>query len=49
MIRSVENGEMLTEQNLKPKGITSVTFSPDGQWLAVGAADKKIRLWKMDS
>ncbi len=47
MLFSTETAEMLEEQKLKSKGVTSVTFSHGGQWLAVGAADKKIRLWRM--
>lgn len=30
----------------QPKSLSGVAFSPDGRWLAVGAADKKIRIWK---
>lgn len=45
MLWSLESGEKTDETQLKPKGVTSVIFSPDGKWLAVGAADKKIRLW----
>jgi WD40 repeat protein len=28
--------------------VNSVAFSKDGQWLAVGAADKKIRIWSQN-
>jgi WD40 repeat protein len=48
MLWSLESGKKTEEVSLKPKGVTSVTFSPDGQWLVVGAADKKIRLWKLN-
>lgn len=44
---SLETGEKEEETQIQPKGVTSVTFSSDEKWLAVGAADKKIRLWRM--
>jgi hypothetical protein len=48
MVRwSVENEEYIVKQKIKPKG-PSVALSPDDKWLAVEAADKKIRLWGME-
>lgn len=35
-------------QNILPvttKVINAIAFSPDGKWVALGAADKKIRIW----
>jgi len=29
------------------KALYGIEFSPDGKWLAVGAADKKIRVWEL--
>jgi len=29
------------------KGVYSLAFSPDGRFLTVGAADKKIRIWEL--
>ncbi|UCC65634.1 MAG: hypothetical protein JSV36_03125 [Anaerolineae bacterium] len=28
------------------KAVNGMAFSPDGRWLAVGAADRKIRVWE---
>ena len=28
------------------KSVGGMAFSPDGRWLAVGAADRKIRVWE---
>jgi WD40 repeat protein len=30
-------------------GVTALDFSPDGQWLAVAAMDRAIRVWDADS
>ncbi|MFQ5433753.1 MAG: WD40 repeat domain-containing protein [Anaerolineae bacterium] len=27
--------------------VVGMAFSPDGKWLALGAADKKIRIWEL--
>jgi WD40 repeat protein len=42
-------GDWTVQQEL-PIGtpaVNSVAFSNDGHWLAVGAADKKIRVWSL--
>jgi WD40 repeat protein len=48
LLLPTETGEVVQEINLKPKGVYALAFSPDGNWLAVGSADKKIRLWSME-
>jgi WD40 repeat protein len=32
-----------------PKSVETAAFSPDGRWLAVGAADGRIRVWDLAS
>lgn len=34
---------------LKPKGVYGLDVSPNGRWLAVGAADKKAYIWDLDT
>ena len=29
------------------KVLNGMAFSPDGRWLAVGAADRKIQVWQL--
>lgn len=39
---------LMTHDRFAPiaaKGPSSIAFSPDGRWLAVGAVDRKIRFW----
>jgi WD40 repeat protein len=31
--------------DLEPKGVYCLAFSPDGRYLACGAADKRVRVW----
>lgn len=34
---------------LPPKGVYGLDVSPNGRWLAVGAADKKVYIWDLDA
>lgn len=43
----VESKRIIHKENLPPKGIYCVAFSPDGQWLVTGAADKRLRIWEL--
>jgi WD40 repeat protein len=42
-------GDWTVQQELPigTSAVNSVAFSNDGHWLAVGAADKKIRVWSL--
>ena len=42
---SAAEWELREELPVSTKVVSSMAFSPDGQWLAAGAADKKIRVW----
>ncbi|MCH8838247.1 MAG: hypothetical protein IIA60_10690, partial [Candidatus Marinimicrobia bacterium] len=44
---SVKDWTLLREFPVSTKVINGMAFSSDGQWLAVGAADKKIRVWEL--
>ncbi|MFW9872906.1 MAG: WD40 repeat domain-containing protein [Candidatus Thorarchaeota archaeon] len=33
--------------DLKPKGIYGISYSPKGDLIAIGSADKKIRIWSL--
>lgn len=46
-IMSVAKWTKLNELAISAKSVGSAAFSPDGRWLAVGAADRKIRVWPM--
>ena len=41
-------GEVVGEITVKPKSLYSPRFHPDGKKLAAGAADRKIRIWRID-
>jgi WD40 repeat protein len=44
---SVENWALQAELPVATKAVSSLAFSPDGRWLAVGAADRKVRIWEL--
>ncbi len=39
--------ELIAQLPISTNAVNGVAFSPDGRWLAVGAADKKIRVFEM--
>lgn len=46
-IMSVKDWTQQGELAFTAKSVGSAAFSQDGRWLAVGAADRKIRIWPM--
>lgn len=46
---SLETFEELTDLPIKPKGVFSVAFSPDTEWLVAAGSDKRLRVWSVDS
>ena len=46
---SVEAWELAAELPISTKVVSSLAFSPDGQLLAIGGADRKIRIWEIVS
>lgn len=42
----VADGEARTDREVPPEGVYSLAYHPDGGWLAMGAADKRVRLWE---
>jgi len=43
---NLKSGEPIETIDVKPKGVDSLCFSPDMKFFVMGAADKKIRIWK---
>jgi WD40 repeat protein len=41
----VQDWVLRAELTVDAKALSSVAFSPDGRWLVVGAADRRIRVW----
>jgi WD40 repeat protein len=44
---STEDWTLRSELPIGTKAVNGMAFSPDGRWVAVGAADKKIRVWEI--
>lgn len=40
------DGERRMDAEVKPRGVYALAYHPDGRWLAMGAADKRIRVWE---
>jgi WD40 repeat protein len=45
-VRTVEGWTVIEELPISTKAVNGMAFSADGRWLAVGAADGKIRVWE---
>jgi WD40 repeat protein len=45
---NVEKRAVVHQEDLAPKGVYCLAFSPDGRWLASGAADKRLRIWALE-
>lgn len=43
----VEARRIIHKEKITPKGVYCAAFSPDGRWLVVGAADKRLRIWDL--
>jgi WD40 repeat protein len=44
---SIEDDTPPEELAVGVKGVYQLSFSPDGGWLALAAADKKVRIWEL--
>jgi WD40 repeat protein len=47
LLTEVMTGEKLAEAEVGTKALYGVTFSSNGKWMAVGAADGKVRIWNL--
>jgi WD40 repeat protein len=45
LLWSVEEGGILHDLPVEVKGVYQLSFSPEGRWLALAAADGKVRIW----
>jgi WD40 repeat protein len=46
---NVESGECVKTLEGHSDRVNSVSFSPDGQWIASGSKDKTVRVWSVES
>jgi WD40 repeat protein len=46
-LRSRKDWQLLSEMPVSTKVVSSVAFSQDGDLLAIGGADNKIRIWEI--
>ncbi len=47
LLFSIKEAALKKKIKLKPKGIYQSDFSPDGHWLALASADKRVRVWDL--
>lgn len=47
LVLGIENGTSQFELPASVKGVYQLAFSPDGKWLAMAAADGKVRVWDL--
>jgi WD40 repeat protein len=45
---SVDDWLLRTELPVDTKVVNGMAFSPDGNWFAAGAADRRIRVWELE-
>jgi WD40 repeat protein len=46
-VRSTDDMELQAELPVPTRWVSSVAFSPDGKWIAVGAAEGLLRIWRL--
>lgn len=47
LLFSIKEAALKKKIELKPKGVYQTNFSPDGHWLALASADKRVRVWDL--
>ena len=46
-LRSTIDMELQAELPVSTPVVSAIAFSPDGRWLAVAAADRRVRIWRL--